>query len=724
MSKTKSIKASNVILTEEEAESLLSGGDDYANYLAARHFHNLLTSTDPKSPSAYKICHAFENNPNVIEGLEGFPVKKSGNNSFYKGTKKPAPNSIEMKDWQKLTDYFENKIKEYDEPEPSVAYRNIEQLGIKLHLDEIEVETLKFIYTIDDVYGLESFSNEFIDRDKSKLGALISRFLGRKDQVGRISSMFRPDSNLSRFGLIDFFDWEEEETTFPPLDENIKAFLHVPNLAPDTIVERMIGKPAVGDLEISDFSYLEDHILRIAKIIKKAQEKGTQGVNILLWGPAGAGKTELAKAIGKHLDVTLFAIGEDSENSQNEKSDMTSKQRLGQLFQAHAFLKETKDTLLFFDEIEDLLLKGTDSEKKSDTNSKIIVNRLLETNPIVTIWAGNDPEKFHESMRQRFSYSVYVDYPPMVMRKKIWVRQLDINDAKMDEPAITYLAREYMAPARMISNAVKLSASTGDVDVAEIERYLESSSRITYGDSQAIKSRGGVSAKFDPDLINFDVHQNEMGALVAAGQKVAPYALFLQGREGTGIRSFGRYLAEKAVLNQAEYSMRDIVGPNPFSSPEERLRKAFEAAHDARNLLIFSNMDLLASNPFSETSDWRMGLAPTFMKLLMDHKLPVIVHSYKTEAAFPAFIKDGFPIHLAVKPLTTEQQEKAYGIYFGDLEKPQTANFPAGLVPADFSAAAKIRAKSIGNHFTPTRIVELLQHQADNRIAETKGPGF
>src|SRR5690606_1800236 len=140
-------------------------------------------------------------------------------------------------------------------------------------------------------------------------------------------------------------------------------------LADDQIAAMLLEKTTQSDLDIADFSHVGEQLDLAVNLIQKSVQNGERGINLFLHGPAGSGKTELAGAIAKHLGLSLYSVGEPNDDDMEPTTYASggkrsaSDIRISKLQRTHALLEGSKNSLILFDEIEDLLIKGTDSSK-------------------------------------------------------------------------------------------------------------------------------------------------------------------------------------------------------------------------------------------------------------------------------------------------------------------------------------------------------------------------
>ena len=731
-----------------ELDRLIEGSDDYSEREGYRYLLNFLEHTNRSSAIAYRFCSAFESLVPLDE-REGFPTKpkkdkKGDEEKSFPFKKNPPRNAVSQDDWDGLKKLLRENYEKIPETSPPLLLRNLMKLAEYLNFSDIEKETLKALFVIENDALLTELAGGMV-RARDAEGPVLAKLIGKPENYKAYSRLVANSGKFHKYGIIETA--LEFGKSFPTIETILTERLSTPNLDKAEIVNLLLGTPAETDLDYSDFDYMGDELDYVREILKNASDKGLSGINILIDGPQGGGKTELSKALAKSIGKALYLIGEEDDiNDEGNpvpvldedgdltgyrepkiKEETTSKARLADLLRAHGLLEGNNEAIVLFDEIEDLLIKGTDTSKSADTDSKIMINRLLENNKTPTIWCGNDPNKFHPSVRQRFTHSIYVGHPPVAVRKKIWEKQLSLSELQLSDNDVTSLARTYDAAPRQIALAIKAAKIT-DRGLEAIQMSLEASSRITLGSRDKILDDQGLSKYFDPELMHFGTVANQNGEetvkrLIERGKNREAFALIAKGEQGTGLRSLGRYMAEELVLTPCEFSMRVLRQSSQFSSGTGNIYSAFAHAANHRAFLIINDLEHLSNNPQSD-SGWDKSLIEAFVDAASTHKLPFAVSTTNPSIQLPTRVAALFSDELKLESLSEDQKRKAFDIYFGQ-EAPKEIEQVEGLVLADFADTRRHLDKLDTTNLYADDVVGLLARQMGIRKSEIKsGIGF
>jgi ATPase family associated with various cellular activities (AAA) len=172
-------------------------------------------------------------------------------------------------------------------------------------------------------------------------------------------------------------------------DRRLEGIVLSPNLDAASFVDRFLPAAPPSTLVVEDFAHLKAELAMARKLLGAALEARQPGVNVLVHGPTGTGKSELARLLSGELGVPLMVAGR--EDSAGESP--TAQERLRSLLLGNKLLAQSR-MLLLFDEFEDLFhenpfagrAKEDDEDgPRSRTMSKQWFNLLLETNPVPTL---------------------------------------------------------------------------------------------------------------------------------------------------------------------------------------------------------------------------------------------------------------------------------------------------------------------------------------------------
>jgi len=443
-------------------------------------------------------------------------------------------------------------------------------------------------------------------------------------------------------------------------------------------------------------------------VLKGAAREAASGVNILLYGPPGAGKTELAKVVATASGLTLFAAGEDA--SRDGEADRVG--RIADLVFAGRLLAGQKRTALLFDEMEDvavhLIRRG---------GSKVYLNRLLETNPVPTIWTSNALSDIDPALLRRMTLAIELKRPPASQRQRIIARLLERAGMKVSTTELRRLADQLDATPAIIENAIRAARLAGG-DTATIEHAAKGIIRAVTG----ISTRQAITIPaFDPDLTTASQDLIVLADQLVGG-KARAFSLCLSGPPGTGKSAFARYLAGRLGLEVMPKRASDLFGPY-VGQTERAIADVFAEAREAGAVLVFDEADSLLMDRRDAVRSWEISQVNEMLTWMEDHPLPVCFTTNLMDRVDAASLRR-FTFNVRFSAMDGRALARAWKVFFGRDAAPADGLIYQNLTPGDFAKARK-QAEMLGILADDEQLVALIADIARGKPdASGGGLGF
>ena len=575
-------------------------------------------------------------------------------------------------------------------PEPLAS--NVESLVLALNLP-LPDAAWKFIGLIacSTRYDLIMMLANAVLECSSPLPRAIAALTG--ESTRSVEELLSPLGELVGSGLVQMRDGDylagHGGRYFIPPRVNANLDRTYPDFA--DMRDALLGAPLASSVGPGDYDHVSaDRDLLVAVLSGAAKEAAT-GVNILLYGPPGAGKTELAKVVAAGAGLAMFSAGEDMQG--HGESDRSA--RLSDLVFASRLLREQPRTALLFDEMEDvavhLIRRG---------GSKVFLNHLLETNPVPTLWTSNELGNIDPALLRRMTLAIELKRPPAAQRRRIIEQILKRNAVAVAATEIEQLAQRLDATPAIIENAIRAARFAGG-GAETIERAARG----------IIRAVSGVGARRNPAIPAFDPALTRANQDLIAladqlvGGKARAFSLCLSGPPGTGKSSFARYLASRLGLEVRQKRASDILGMYVGQS-ERNIADAFEEARENGQFLVFDEADSLLLDRRDAMRSWEITQVNEMLTWMEDHPLPVAFTTNLMERIDTASLRR-FTFHVRFEFLDRVALKRAWHVFFAVDDVPADGLVFTNLTPGDFAKARK-QTEMLGSLGDIAQIVDQL----------------
>jgi SpoVK/Ycf46/Vps4 family AAA+-type ATPase len=486
---------------------------------------------------------------------------------------------------------------------PACLRNNIRQLSDLVGLSTTDCRILEFAVSIHNERLLDDTADYLGQLSSVKVFHALSVILNLPEPEIRAS--LSAQGILARSGLVSV-SRSGTSTLRDKLDllsDDFADLMASSEADPISLLRGMVSVAGPSQLKLADYSHITPSLEILRPYLRHAFKTGRRGVNIFLHGAPGTGKSQLARALADELGCELFEVASEDADGDPVNGEL----RLRAFRAAQSFFAQRR-ALIVFDEVEDVFNDGDSffGRKSTAQVRKAWINRMLEENPVPTLWLSNSIDGLDPAFIRRFDMVFELPVPPKKQRERIL--QESCGDL-IDAARISRIAEaESLAPAVVAKASSVIRSIRDDLGpkacAAALERLISNTLEAQGHRPLVENDPNRLPEIYDPCFIHADADL----ASVAAGLVAARAGrLCLYGPPGTGKTAYGRWLAEQLgiplLIKRASDLMSMWVGEN-----EKNIARAFRQADQEGALLLIDEVDSFLQDRRGAQRGWEVSM--------------------------------------------------------------------------------------------------------------------
>ena len=517
----------------------------------------------------------------------------------------------------------------------------------------------------------------------------------------KVREMLGPNGKLTRlelFGVdressnIDFEDYFDSRSGISFFD------LFFGKIEKEQLVSSVLNPCEKSRLTLTDVKYLPVIDSLLVPFLKGLKDEAPSGVNVLLYGPPGSGKTELGKLLIEQAGKRAYTLKAESEGTKI----------LCRWERACKLSRNNPETAILIDEADDVfnsdLVEGT-----TDRTNKAHINAALENSKKLTVWTTNSLRSMDAAIIRRFHFVLKVGYPPRAQMEKL--AQGTLAKSLSEENINRLVNTENLSPA-LVKQVGEIVENLQGNNV----KFPEDSLMSLLEDILMAQGFGKLAAatrkmgEFDPALSNSDT---DLESLSDGLKEAGSGRLCLYGPPGTGKTEFCHWLAKKLehplLVKKASDLLNCYVG-----GTEHNIAAAFEEAKRENAVLLFDEIDSFLQDRRSANHSWEVTQVNEFLTQMESYEGYLVATTNLLDLMDNACLRR-FDLKAKLDYTTPDQAEELYRrltkkwhIDVGD--EVNTLRKVRNLSPGDFAAID--RRLRFTKAVSGEKIVDMLRDEA------------
>ena len=623
---------------------------------------------------------------------------------------------------------FKTRLAELDRQpldRTGALYRNIDHISDMIGLSDLEKETLTFVVLLPTCSVLGDCLEGLSEQTSATVCDLLALALGAEQTDMR--TVLRNESPLCAAGLLTVDRTETDMSDMLSLLNGLDtALLDEPTDGHHLF--RQYFQPTIMPPQhaIDTFPHLKDDIGVLRRILNAARQQETQGINILIYGCSGTGKTAFVRALAASVKAPLFEVSHETDETDLKEQHF----RFRSYLLSQKVLAKNCGSLILFDEVEDVFPDNIVpflGRTKSSGRYKAWTNTVLESNPRPAFWLSNEIQQIDQAFRRRFTYALEFRTPPRSVRRSMLkhrLHQLPVRSEWIDRVA----ENRHLTPA-LIEQAGKIVALAKHENAATAEalatRTLRHSLEALGLPPDYLITGDAPPLAYRPELLN---PSHDLTALTQ-GLKARPKCrLCFSGPPGCGKTAFAQHLAEQVDKPLLQKNASDLLNCY-LGETEKNLAAMFREAEDEEAVLFLDEADSFLQDRTSAHRSWEITQVNELLKQMEQFEGLFVCATNLMDRLDPAVLRR-FDLKIQFDYLTPDQAEKLFIRVLADLQGyTRPRRFPESvhvrlsqlstLTPGDFATVVR-QARTMGTRYDAEQLLGALEAECRAKASGRK----
>lgn len=498
------------------------------------------------------------------------------------------------------------------------------------------------------------------------------------------------DSLLMQTGLISLETSGSHSlrSKLEPFSPTLCERLYAGETEPARLLQGIITRCEPAQLSFNDYAHLPA-VNVVRQWLDVALQSGRVGVNILIHGQPGTGKSQLCRLLADELDSTIYEVA--SENA--ALRPIQGSRRLHACRGAQRFFRGEK-ALVLLDEAEDVFMESAGTfSGLSQPVPKAWINRLLEENAVPTLWVSNDISVMDPAFIRRFDIVVELTSPPLQQRETLLQETCGtlLTPGEISQLAST----PWLTPAvveRAGTVMTTLSATLPDEKANESLIYLINNTLKAQGHAPIRPtSKASKPAVYDIAFINSDI---SLGAVTTNLSPHDSARFCLYGPPGTGKTAWAQWLATQLALPLMAKTPSDFLG-RYVGEIEQNIAAIFEQARRDKAVLLIDEIDSFLATRDGCQHRWEVSCVNEMLSQIAHFDGILITTTNRFEVLDAAALRR-FDLKVRFNYLCDYQSVALLNLYCDKLQLGEASSAAVTaltklyeLTPGDFCAVAR-----------------------------------